>query len=715
MLENNRPRPDAISLSRPEELVKKARTAPLTLEDHLAMPSGLTSPDQLKPPRIPTQPLVPAQNSAISQALEAPLTDQEAEALIVGSKNLSDLHQSAPALFKETMQALSVQGRQGNLSSRQQELLAELGLPLITAQVSSQLYQMMLPVYQGQASDAFKVAQQAVTGFMSKMKVEEHTLKKIEKEAKDLVRSSETISGLTAGSISNLLEDKTAEAYDMAVSQIDSDNFDIKTGMDYTLGQFIVKSQNEPQLLQQAGEALKKLQQKQTLNPAERSSLAKLGLTVNAQGQVQDQMGKPVSAESLDRLQDVAYSMMDPTPAYQSVLKASADVITQSGKLLALSKQAETQAQLVEQETKVLIAHNQDLNQIRQETATVNQQLVQTMSEAEQLQKILVQNTGLAAPAAAAPQVQLLQPNQIFLAKFNVQLVTQPGGQAKFLVNGQEVSQLGFIQHLSQELKNKKAEMQELATDLQEKRSDLIKSASELQIINQQAAQHTSELELMKTSIEAETIKLQDLQLVYQSTVAKVSGQLKPSESAAFTVSLQPFIQSYSERAKTVPCQVLKHIAKVLTPSYEIQAQNRQDIQLSREQYQETGEFLSKKQDLDQKIDTTIAGIEEISQASKGQPASPGRRQERLTQEQPFVMQYQAAEERSNRDISAGELENRKMQQKMASRLEGQHLARQLDEERYQAQWEAKRENEVQYQQDRQTLKDEQKRILDDA
>lgn len=716
MLENQLPRSplsgDAVSLSRPEDLLKKTRTAPLTLADQMELPSGLNHLDQLKPPRIPTQPLIPAQNSAITQALETPLSDQDAEALIVGSKNLSELHQSAPALFKETMQALSAQGRQATLTPRQQQLIEELDLPTLSPQVSNQLYQMMLPIYQGQSSNAFKVAQQAVTGFMSKMKVEERTLKKIEQDAKDLVRSSEVISGLTAGSVSSLLEDKTAEAYDMAVSQIDSRNFDIKTGMDYTLSQFIVQSQSNPQLLQQAESALNRLQQKQFLASADRTVLSQLGLRVNEQGQVTDHQGQSVNTESLARLQDVAFSMMDPTPAYQSILKASADVINQSGKLLILSKQAEAQSQVVQKETQVLNTRNQEVNQIRQETAAVNQQLVETMGETEQLQKLLAQNMGIAAPGNIATVAPTSQP---LLAKLNIQIVQQAGGPVKFQVNGQEVSQLNFIQHLSQQLSHKKAEVQALSSELQEKRSDLIKSAAELATATQNVSTQAEQLNEIKTNLEVETARLQDLELVYHSTVQKVSGKLKPSESKAFTVMLQPFVQQTTAHAKTVAHQVCERIERIILPMAHQAVSHAQttlkQVESDNQQYEKT---LKQSQDLQSKIDTTLAELESKPETLPGQPTSPGRRQERAIQQQPFVLQYKEAEARSERDILASGQENRKMQQKVARQIEEQHMVRQADEERYQAQWEAKRENEARYQQDRQTFQDEQKRLLDD-
>ncbi|MGE3728619.1 MAG: hypothetical protein AB7I41_23920, partial [Candidatus Sericytochromatia bacterium] len=365
---------------------------------------------------------VPAQAVSLNAAAPAALSSDEAQLLLGISEKLGNLYKTDRNQCHLAMQALEKVSGGGQvdfsrLSSQQQDLLCSLGLtPQNTAAVYQQLYQLLLPTTQSQTSNAFQAVQSSVTGFLSNVDLRQQTFSKIETQARDLSQVMGVVSTLSAGSINDLLADQKEGVYDLSVSKITGQNFNLKSGMDYTLGHFVVLSQESPTTLQSVEGILQKVQSDQLVTPQERSLLNKYGLNVNTQNKLETIERKPLSLQEVQQLESVVFSMKDPSEGYQKVLSASADVIRQSKKLEELGQRASFEMVEVQKTTVEVVTQNQNLQQTHQATNQLNAKIQTAQSQAQQLQSAVQAAPSLIAPNPSAT----IDVSPLLLAQWNV-------------------------------------------------------------------------------------------------------------------------------------------------------------------------------------------------------------------------------------------------------------------------------------------------------
>lgn len=548
------------------------RTQPLDPAALLALTGGAPPPAPSAPAR-PTSPLkepgslvdalapasakrteLPAQAASISDALACPpaaaadtttrLSEDEADLLLDVSSKLADIRDQDPAKFALVMSALQQLSTDASgsvdfstLNSQQQQALTGLGMNAQNTKVIfHQLYQMLLPGTQQESSAAFKKIQAQVTGFISNLDLREKTVSQIQQQARDLAEVQGVVCNLSANSIHDLLADQTASVYDLSVSKINSQNFNIRNGMDYTLGHMVVLSQQSPSTLQQVEGLIQKIKTDQNLDAGEQGLLKQYGLNLNQQNKLETIDGKVLDYQAVNQLENVIFSMKDPSEGYQKVLQASAQVITQSHKLEQASTLAKQQSAVVQQTTAQVVAGTQKVERLRQDANHIDAQLQFANLKASNLAKAMDAATNLFQTANIDPQM---------LSQWNIQIVPGSGqgvGGLKFMVDGKEVSRLEMLQRLGQLLTQQRAEVAGMITQLAQKKTETLTASAQLGSSTKTLEVQKADLKATEQVIAQGTTELHRLEEEQKKIVAAELPHLKPEERKLVETVIAPMV-----------------------------------------------------------------------------------------------------------------------------------------------------------------------------
>lgn len=568
-------------------LPSSRETAPLKsieglLGDRFAPPASLPPsgvPAQLPDVSSALKPLPPAAApvSASADPLNTPLSASESELLLDVSARLAGMRQQSPAQFQQVLQGLQKlnAGSDGQvdfsaLSAPQQQALSGLGLnPQNTKVIFQQLYHMLLPNAQPGSSDGFKQVQASVTSFISNLDLRSRTFSQISEQARDLTAVQGVVSHLSAGSIQSLLADQTGSVYDLSVSRINKSNFDIRSGMDYTLGHFVVLSQQSPATLQQVEGAIQKIKQDGTLNAEERTMLNRYGLDLNAENKLQTLDGNVLDFQAVNKLENVLFSMKDPTEGYQRVLAASASVIQQSGKLEALAARAQSESQVVQTTTAVVQAQTQNLQEIQAAANQIDTRIQFAKTKADHLTTAMDAATGLFG------QLQL---NPSLLSRWNIRTVPQANGTTQFFIDDKQVSRLELLHHLGKLLETQQAEINQMAAELAQKKTAALQTIADISENNTTLAVQTDKLEETKEEIKQETQVLQGLVAERDKVVAEVMPTLKPEEQQRVLEDLTPAVDQHVAQAQTQAQEAVKLIEQVVVQARAVHAEAEQVV-----------------------------------------------------------------------------------------------------------------------------------------
>lgn len=548
------------------------RTQPLDPAALLALTGGSPPPAPSAPAR-PTSPLkepgslvdalapastkrteLPAQSASIMTALACPpaaaadtstrLSEDEADLLLDVSSKLADIRDQDPAKFALVMSALQQLSTDASgsvdfstLNAQQQQALTGLGMnPQNTKVIFHQLYQMLLPGTQQESSAAFKKIQAQVTGFISNLDLREKTVSQIQQQARDLAEVQGVVCNLSANSIHDLLADQTASVYDLSVSKINSQNFNIRNGMDYTLGHMVVLSQQSPSTLQQVEGLIQKIKTDQNLDAGEQGLLKQYGLNLNQQNKLETIDGKVLDYQAVNQLENVIFSMKDPSEGYQKVLQASAQVITQSHKLEQASALAKQQSAVVQQTTAVVLAGTKKVERLRQDANHIDAQLQFANLKASNLAKAMDAATNLFQTANIDPQM---------LSQWNIQIVPGSGqgvGGMKFMVEGKEVSRLEMLQRLGQLLTQQRAEVAGMITQLAQKKTETLTASAQLGSSTKTLETQKADLKATEQVIAQGTTELHRLEEEQKKLVAAELPNLKPEERKLVETVIAPMV-----------------------------------------------------------------------------------------------------------------------------------------------------------------------------
>jgi hypothetical protein len=591
------------------------RSSPVQATAPLRAPEMLSDRLQALPPP-PSG--VPAQTVSLGATQSPALSSGEAQLLLGISEKLGNLYKTDRNQFNLAMQSLEKITTSGQvdfscLTSQQQDLISSLGLTTQnTNMVYEQLYQLLLPTQQTQTSNAFQSVQSSVSCFLSNVDLRQKTFSQIESQARDLSRVQGVVSHLSASSINDLLADQTAGVYDLSVSKITGQNFDIRSGMDYTLGHFVVLSQESPMTLQNVESVLQKVQNDQEVSGAERSLLNKYGLNVNAQNKLETLDRNPLSLKEVQQLESVVFSMKDPSAGYQKVLSASADVIRQSNKLEELGKRATFEVAQVQQTTVEVVTQNQNLLVTHQATNQLNAKLQTVQSQVQQLQNAVETAPSLIAPTAS------LDISPLLLAQWNVRVEQGPEG-ARFFIADRQVSQLEVMQHLGGILKQQQAFVQQMAADLAKRKSEALKTTANLAQTTQKLETQTEKLEKTRAEIQVETIKLKDLELTRLDVVKQVAPSLKPEERVMVQEVIDPFVKQTVVSVQTRIAELDKEIEQTLTQAHAAITESHATQEIVIRDSRRWEKTLSQAEDLDLAITHTL---DKLPQKSESTPSS---------------------------------------------------------------------------------------------
>ncbi|PIQ25270.1 hypothetical protein COW36_19955 [bacterium (Candidatus Blackallbacteria) CG17_big_fil_post_rev_8_21_14_2_50_48_46] len=652
---------------------------------------------------------VPAQS--ISLAAPSPqLSGQEATLLLNISEKLGNLYKTDKASFQNAMQALESVTRSGNvdfscLSAQQQQLLSSLGLTSQnTAQVYQQLYQLLLPTQQSQTSNAFQTVQSSVTSFLSNIDLKQQTFHQIETQARDLSCIQGVVSNLSASSIQNLLADQTAGVFDLAVSKITSQNFNIQSGMDYTLGHFVVLSQDSPQTLQAVEGILQKVRSDQAVSPQDRQLLNKYGLNITPENKLETLERKPLSLQEVQNLESVVYSMQDPSQDYQKVLLASADVIRQSKKLEELGQRATFEVAQVQKTTTEVVTQNQALLQTHQDTNQINAKLQTAQSQAQQLQTVITSSPSLSVGAAASPSLDI---SPIFLAQWNIRIEKGAEG-SKIFIGNRQASPLELMQYLGQLLQEQQATIQSMAADLARKKSEALKATANLAQSTQKLETQTEQLENTRKEIQTETLKLQDLELVRLDVIKEASPHLKPEELELVKTVIDPAVKQTVKTVQTKIAKLDQEIGKTLQAAHQAIQESQSVQEMVTRDARRWEQTLSQAHDLDQSIDQTLAKLPSVK---TDKPSSEKVAEENKLQAQPEEYQSPSLLP-ENTDFEADPLKLKQSEQRKAEKsIEQGHMERKHQQEIQEEARQAERLNQKRADLDKEIFQQEQKRL----
>ncbi|MBF2052053.1 MAG: hypothetical protein IGS03_01150 [Candidatus Sericytochromatia bacterium] len=534
------------------------------------LPQPALASDQFRTAPLPRQEGLPAQSNAVSSALNTRLNPQEAELLLNVSANLASLRQQQPQQFQTVLAGLQNlrPGQSGQvdfsgLNAEQSQALTGLGLtPQNTYTIFQQLNQIILPNSQADSSQAFQKIQASVTGFISNLDLRQQTVSVLQQQARDLTAVQGVVSSLSAGSISALLQDKTAGVYDLGVSRITSDNFDLKSGMDYTLARVMLVSQQSPQTLQQVEHLIGKVKQEQPLQPQDRQLLQQFGLNINAHNKLESLVdGQGLDFSAVKQLEDVIYSMKDPSPAYQQVLQASARVIDRSGKMQEIEAQIAQQSQVVLGTMAVVEDQTQHVQKLRTDTNFLESRVKFSQQKVDNLTAAMASATGLFRQGPV---------NHTLLAAFNIR-VDESNGHRQFFINNQPVAGLTALKHMAELVREHEAEIRQMFTELSEKKTETVKASAELSAAKDNLAAEVQTLEDLGKQADVAKSELESAQADFQATVVAVADDLQPEEKELVATEITPVVSAAyeagmasAERAQTQVKTVVAQARQVM-------------------------------------------------------------------------------------------------------------------------------------------------------
>lgn len=589
----------------------------------LTTPPAATSPMTASPTANSAPPAAVSPTAApAAPALNARLSETEAELLLDVSSKLADARMKDPAAFNETMaalQALNTNSSGGvdfsTLTQRQQQLLSNLGMtPQNTMVIFQQLYHLLLPESQQETSQAFKKVQASLTSFVSNLDLRESTVSRIQSQARDLAAVQGVVSNLSASSITDLLADQTASVYDLAVGRITSQNFEIRSGMDYTLGHMMVLSQQSPQTLQQVESLIQKVKDEKTLDATETGLLKRYGLDLNSQNKLQTLDGNILDFNAVKQLENVIYSMKDPSEGYSKVLQASAAVIAQSRKLEDITMFARQQTQQVAVTTQEVVQTTQNLEQIRQDANQIDADLKFAQFQATHLSDALDSAAGIFGDVKVDPRM---------LSQWQIQIVRAPQG-LKFFVADKEVTRLEMLSHLGQLLQQQQQEILSKADELARKKTEALTTTAQLGATTEKLEDQKTELKATEQIIAQETATLKRLEDERKQVVREQMPNLSSEEKALVETQIEPMVSHHVEKvvkeAEAAKAEITLAVAKAETAiiqSRAVQAAVASDAQT-------WSESIQNAQVVADRIGEQLAKLPELKkQATDGsQPAS---------------------------------------------------------------------------------------------
>lgn len=390
---------------------KVAKTQPLTAPGDLLNPALLGDAFTQPPTNngsVPAQSgpvseaLKPKEMKPLSAAIAAPqlgtgngnnLSDAEATLLLELSATLGDMRHQSPINFSQAvsaLQKLNLSGSAGfeTLSNTQKQILSNLGItPENSANILQKLYQVILPDSTGGGSDSFKQAKSSVSSFLSGLNLREEAMSVIRK-AEDLNQVAQLVDGLSAGGISSLLADKVIVVNDLAVGEINNQNFQISSPMDFTVGQVFVNAQKAPEKLDGVTDILQKVKQSEPLNRQETLLLGEYGLFVNKDSQLQTMNADgPLPEQSIAQLEQMLTTVKSSTNTdmYNQVIGQSIQLLESSQAYMALSEQARAMALRLADDADKVAQDTVRLNQERQQANILQVKLDQAQTQAQDL------------------------------------------------------------------------------------------------------------------------------------------------------------------------------------------------------------------------------------------------------------------------------------------------------------------------------------------
>lgn len=587
-----------------------AKTQPLSAPEGLLNP-GLLGDAFRQPPS--TQGSVPAQTGAVREALKpiemkplsapisAPglgvatqgpsLSDTEATLLLDLSAKLGDMRYQSPINFSQAVSALqkiNLTGSQGftQLTSSQRQILDNLGItPENSNNILQKLYQVILPDSQGgNTSSSFQQAKSSVNSFLSGLNLQEQAMSVI-RNAEDLNQVAQLVDGLSAGGISSLLADRAIVVNDLAVGEINSQNFQITTPMDFTVGQVFVNAQNAPEKLDGVASILQKVKQSAPLNREETLLLGEYGLFVNKDKQLQTMNAEsPLPEQSIAQLEQMLTTVKSSsnTEMYNQVIGQSIALLQSSEQYLALSEKARNMALELVKESDQVAGNTALLDQQRQQANILQAKLDTEQDKAQNLvnasavvDAINVGSTQGGGPIAfgitnvtapvigsmsagvSAFQKPDLSPGEIadVFEKIGIQVQEGAGGY-QFFLNGRELSREEVKSYVTQSLSQVSKDLGNTANALKHQQNKVNATSEEVKAGQQRVRTRQEELDAVETELAAaEQQYTQDLK-AYQDIRDKARLELPPDELAQLDQVLDPMIsrvatEAFMHRAQT--------------------------------------------------------------------------------------------------------------------------------------------------------------------
>lgn len=599
------------------KLEKGASAASVAKTQPLSAPEGLLNPGLLgdafrQPPS--TQGSVPAQTGAVRDALKpiemkplsapvsAPtlgspgmqgpnLSDTEATLLLDLSAKLGDMRHQSPINFSQAVSALqkiNLTGSQGfaQLTSSQRQILDNLGItPENSNNILQKLYQVILPDSQGgNTSNSFQQAKNSVNSFLSGLNLQEQAMSVI-RNAEDLNQVAQLVDGLSAGGISSLLADRAIVVNDLAVGEINSQNFQITTPMDFTVGQVFVNAQTAPEKLDGVASILQKVKQSTPLNREETLLLGEYGLFVNKDKQLQTMNAEsPLPDQSIAQLEQMLNTVKSSsnTEMYNQVIGQSIALLQSSEQYLALSEKARNMALELVKETDQVADNTVLLDQQRQQANILQAKLDTEQDKAQNLvnasavvDAINVGSTqgggpvgfgitnvtpptiGSMSAGVSAFQKPDLSPAEIadVFEKIGIQVQEGSGGY-QFFLNGRQLSREEVKSYVTQSLSQVSKDLGNTANALKHQQNKVNATSEEVKAGQQRVRTRQEELDAVETELAVvEQQYTQDLK-AYQAIRDKARLELPPDELAQLDQILDPMVtrvatEAFMHRAQT--------------------------------------------------------------------------------------------------------------------------------------------------------------------
>lgn len=636
------------------------------------------------------------------------LNEAESMQLLDVSARIADLRRSDPAAFQKVLSALQSLSADASgrvsfaaLDMHQKSALANLGLnESNTETIFKQLYQMVLPEA-GNSSEAFQRVQAKVTGFISNLDLREQSVQRIQQNARDLTAVQGVVSSLSANSIEALLADQTAGVYDTGISQITSDNLKLDNAMDFTIGNFVVLSQQSPHTLQIVENAIHKIKSEQNLDQRETQLLNHYGLSVNASNKLQTIDGSVLDFNAVNQLENVLFSMKDPSQGYQLVLEASAKVLAQSGKLEQLGQELRAQQIQVQQTTHQVNGKAQEVEQLRQQTNVLNARLSMAQTKTTGLATAMDSATGLIGRIDLDPS---------FLSQFNIRLGTG-AEQGKVFINGKESTRIELIQYLGQLMQETRTEITDLSGDLADKKVKTLQANAELNASTETLETQTVELEEKAEEYQSAHDILLGLVAERDQVIEENKDDLKPEELEQLETQINPAIEREVERVSQEAQTLIKEVditvaeaRGAIETSRQVQQAVQNDVVVWDKTLDDTEKLLEL---LDDKIEAGEKAIQKAVEEGAAPPEPADVNFKALVRS--FFQSEEAPEETDSTAVEqAAEFAQKRAEaEQLQSELQVQYQQQQDAEKRFDETLDAARESRLEAQEDRQRLQEQ--------